>query len=326
MKDRETNEYTLGWGALAEQIELDQETRGDCNIYHFLPKDKPGWICQMNPSQGLFVSSAWFTPKNQINYRIYLNRPAMWLFCVDCGEISITQQGKAKYHIGTNMHIFINPQKPFRMQFPKGVHTCFTSILVFDSFIENALLGRSQGPKIQIKDAAYWKKIHYDLPYIMLIMEQLRWAVRGLYFNPLGVESLVIHLLTAIAQNYPKPPKFIAQRHCYVNWENEQKIDEVKKQIDKDILNLPSVHVMCQMAEMSESKFRNSFKNLYGMPLYEYIKRETMKKAMQLLSADHLSISDIAELCGYNNQSKFAAAFKSIHGISPSQFRKSFNL
>ncbi|MCS4478041.1 helix-turn-helix domain-containing protein [Clostridium botulinum] len=51
-----------------------------------------------------------------------------------------------------------------------------------------------------------------------------------------------------------------------------------------------------------------------------------MKRAMQLLSADHLSIRNISELCGYKNPAKFAAAFKNIHGITPSDFRKSFNL
>ena len=77
---------------------------------------------------------------------------------------------------------------------------------------------------------------------------------------------------------------------------------------------------------MSESKLRQSFKNHYGIPLYRYIRIETMKRAMQLLSADHLSICNISELCGYKNPAKFAAAFKSIHGITPSDFRKSFNL
>ncbi|MCS4463649.1 hypothetical protein JTT01_03285 [Clostridium botulinum] len=53
---------------------------------------------------------------------------------------------------------------------------------------------------------------------------------------------------------------------------------------------------------MSESKLRQSFKNHYGIPLYRYIRIETMKRAMQLLSADHLSIRNISELCGYKIQ------------------------
>ncbi|MDF2888546.1 MAG: AraC family transcriptional regulator [Lacrimispora sp.] len=51
-----------------------------------------------------------------------------------------------------------------------------------------------------------------------------------------------------------------------------------------------------------------------------------MKRAMQLLSSDYLSIQHIAELCGYKNASKFTAEFQEIHGITPSQFRKTFNL
>ena len=51
-----------------------------------------------------------------------------------------------------------------------------------------------------------------------------------------------------------------------------------------------------------------------------------MKRAMQMLADDDLNIKNIAHLCGYENAAKFAAAFKEVHGITPSDFRKGFGL
>ncbi|MFT4142880.1 MAG: AraC family transcriptional regulator [Mobilitalea sp.] len=45
-----------------------------------------------------------------------------------------------------------------------------------------------------------------------------------------------------------------------------------------------------------------------------------------MLARDDLSIKNISTLCGYENPAKFAAAFKDVHGITPSAFRKGFGL
>lgn len=61
---------------------------------------------------------------------------------------------------------------------------------------------------------------------------------------------------------------------------------------------------MCQLSELSESMLRQSFINLYGVPIYEYIRIEPMKRAMQLLSEDNLGIHNIAEQCEYKKSRK----------------------
>ncbi|WP_099469587.1 helix-turn-helix transcriptional regulator [Konateibacter massiliensis] len=322
----ETEIYTLGWGALAKEHRLATRPIGNGLIYHFPPSWEQGWIHEMHPAEGVFTASAWFTPTKQIRHKINVSKPAMWIFCIDCGDITISQQGKLPQKLTPMTHVIINPQKPFSFVFPKGVHACFTSVLIFEDFIEKVLQGRENAPIFHVEDAVNWKSQHYNTPYIMLILEQIRWAVRNADFPLLGLESMVTLLLSAIAQNYPEEPIRRRSRVHYVNWENEQKIYKVKVALDNDILNAPGITEMCKLAQMSESKLRNSFRNLYGVSLYDYIRIEKMKRAMQLLGADHLSIHNIAEQCGYQNQSKFTSAFKAVHGITPSEFRKAFNL
>lgn len=323
---KELDIYNFGWEAMAKEHQLTTRTNGKGLVHNFPPSWQQGWISEMHPAEGVFAASAWFTPIKQIRHRINIKMPAMWIFCIDCGDILISQQGKATQKLTPTTHVIINPEKPFSITFPKDVHACFTSVLIFEDFIEKVLQGRENTPAFHISDARQWQSQHYNTPYIMLIMEQIRWAVRNADFPLLGIESMIVHLLSSIAQNYPEASIRRSSRRHYVNWENEQKIYKVKVALEKDILNPPSLTEMCKLAQMSESKLRNSFRNLYGVPLYDYIRTETMKRAMQLLAADHLSIRNIAEQCGFQNQSKFTAAFKDVHGITPSEFRKAFNL
>ena len=47
-----------------------------------------------------------------------------------------------------------------------------------------------------------------------------------------------------------------------------------------------------------------------------------LEKAADELAGGELSIMEIAGMCGYENCSKFAAAFKGEYGVSPSDYRR----
>lgn len=314
------------WEELVKRYNLKKGKYYNGEIYYFPPDWTNGWIASMKPREDLIISSAWFTSKEKIVHKINSQSECIWILCIDSGEILINQQGKISQKLDKTTHIIINPKKPFTFTFNKSEHYCFTSVLVSNKFIIDKLKTTENKAKITIEDIKQWKSENLNTADIMLIMEQLRWAVRGGDISLLAYEAMVIHLLTSIERNYPTVLKRRENRRNYVTWENEQKIYNVKKIVDKDILNVPSIEKLSRIAEMSESKFREGFKNIYGIPIYSYIRRENMKRAMQLMSEDHLSIGEIASKCGYKNPSKFSAAFKDIHKITPSDFRKTFNL
>lgn len=73
---------------------------------------------------------------------------------------------------------------------------------------------------------------------------------------------------------------------------------------------------------ISETNLCSCFKALYGQPVGTYIRTERIKYAAELLTGKtEMSVGDIASLVGYDNQSKFAAAFKTIRGYSPLAYR-----
>lgn len=73
---------------------------------------------------------------------------------------------------------------------------------------------------------------------------------------------------------------------------------------------------------VSRTLFLNCFKEMYGLPLYSYMKEYRMNAAAVMLLQEEKDISVIANLLGYQSASKFAFAFRDIFGLSPSEYRK----
>ncbi len=73
---------------------------------------------------------------------------------------------------------------------------------------------------------------------------------------------------------------------------------------------------------VSDTYLQNAFRSVYGMPVISFIRTQKMQSAAQVLIHTTRTIDEIAEEFGYENESKFSAAFKRIMGDSPGVYRK----
>lgn len=64
------------------------------------------------------------------------------------------------------------------------------------------------------------------------------------------------------------------------------------------------------------------FKQELGMPFVQLLTTTRIQKAIQLLNATDMTIHEIAESVGYQNQHYFSTSFKKVTGVSPNQYRK----
>lgn len=98
------------------------------------------------------------------------------------------------------------------------------------------------------------------------------------------------------------------------------------KRIHKLIIDNPeknyTVEELSKRFDIPESTLRKNFRVIYGSPIYQYIKNHKMSFAAELLRSEtDIKISDIAERVGYDNPSKFSAAFKCVMGVTPVVYR-----
>ena len=73
---------------------------------------------------------------------------------------------------------------------------------------------------------------------------------------------------------------------------------------------------------VSDTYLQNAFRSVYGMPVISFIRTQKMQRAAQVLIHTNRTIDEIAEEFGYENESKFSAAFKKIMGDPPGVYRK----
>lgn len=73
--------------------------------------------------------------------------------------------------------------------------------------------------------------------------------------------------------------------------------------------------------EMSVSHLQKLFKQVYGVPVYRYIKEYRLEQAAVELVRSRKPITEIAQQAGYDNASKFSESFKRRYGKTPSRYR-----
>ncbi len=86
------------------------------------------------------------------------------------------------------------------------------------------------------------------------------------------------------------------------------------------------VSELASMAGVSRSHFAALFRQATGCGVVEYVKRLRMARASELLLTTELSVSAISRLVGYQDPLYFSRQFRSVHGLSPSSFRRQENV
>lgn len=110
------------------------------------------------------------------------------------------------------------------------------------------------------------------------------------------------------------PQKSAADRDKYVEWVTRY----VNAHLGEN-LNLDKISAYLYI---SKNYMSSIFSHKMGMPLKDYIIRQRMERARQMLLSSNLPIRDIAALVGYSSASHFSAEFRKTFHEKPSDYRR----
>lgn len=99
-------------------------------------------------------------------------------------------------------------------------------------------------------------------------------------------------------------------------------VKAVSEYITQNLNGKISVKQLTNKFGVSDTHLQNAFKSVYGMPVISFIRTQKMQSAAQVLIHTNRTVDEIAEEFGYENESKFSAAFKKIIGDTPGVYRK----
>jgi AraC-like DNA-binding protein len=86
----------------------------------------------------------------------------------------------------------------------------------------------------------------------------------------------------------------------------------------------PSIAEVANECRLSTSYFARAFKQATGMPPYRWLTKQRVERAKELLRDPRRELADIAQLCGFVDQSHFTRIFSRSEGHSPGRWRRLF--
>ena len=99
-------------------------------------------------------------------------------------------------------------------------------------------------------------------------------------------------------------------------------IRQIHDQLTAHLDRKTTIDELSKQYHMNPTTLKNTFKEVYGVSIAAHIKGHRMDRAARLLRETDLSVAEVARAVGYDSQSRFTAAFKSVFQTLPREYRK----
>ena len=132
------------------------------------------------------------------------------------------------------------------------------------------------------------------------------------------VEHLISALSMHLIRHYSTKVQLIRD---YTDGLSKCKLQRAISYINEHLAENLSLKEMSNAIEMSPHYFTRLFKQSTGMNAYQYLIHCRMERAKHLLCKQDLSIAEVAQQIGFQNQGHFTNAFRKNTGTTPKVYR-----
>lgn len=236
----------------------------------------------------------------------------------DLHELYYMARGSTTYYIGNKIY---HIQRGNFVFIPKGIlhKTAYET----QSSIERLLINFSDAiftnELQEIKQELYSSRVinipEEKIPFFEALLKQIESEDRQKdAYSPIVLRLHITQLLVALCRyKCHFTPVFSG---------TDQTIYDISKYISRHFQESFSLKELSQTFSMSESHLSRTFKFHTGIGLTEYITYVRITHAEKLLKETSLSITQIAQQCGYSDSNYFSTVFKRVKQLSPQKYRK----
>jgi AraC-like DNA-binding protein len=137
--------------------------------------------------------------------------------------------------------------------------------------------------------------------------------------NQLFVDHMMLALTAHVAQAYGGlRPGGEQARGGLAPWQ----VRRACEKLDSDLGGKLSLQQIAAEFDLSVSHFSRAFRTSTGLPPHQWLLRQRVKAAKQLMTVRDLPLSEIAISAGFANQSHFTRVFSAVTGVSPGAWRR----
>jgi|GEM_PF-1422625 len=89
----------------------------------------------------------------------------------------------------------------------------------------------------------------------------------------------------------------------------------------QDLSSPPTIASLARDVLLSESQLKHSFREMFGVSIYQYFQRMRLEKARQLLAEKGRTVKEVAYELGFTNTGHFSRLFERAFHIKPKKFQ-----
>lgn len=152
-----------------------------------------------------------------------------------------------------------------------------------------------------------------DINYHARLSDEIECSILSKPFVPGEFCSLIIAIADLIRKENSDSSNVSADKM-------EELIRYIKMHLDEDL----SLDLLSSFAHYSTSYCSKCFKAYTGTNISDYIRDLRIKRAETLLKTTDYQVQEIADMVGISKINTFGTVFRSVHGISPSEYRSKY--
>lgn len=99
-------------------------------------------------------------------------------------------------------------------------------------------------------------------------------------------------------------------------------LTELREKIYRNPQMKWNVDSLASEVSMSRSYFQHIYRDIFGVSCMTDVINGKIEKAKEILSETGCTVSQIATMCGYDNEEHFMRQFKKIVGVTPTAYRR----
>lgn len=150
---------------------------------------------------------------------------------------------------------------------------------------------------------------------IMESRHSLSPTLRDRYLQTLSMQLLLEVLGTLERGTLLRGPSSIGGRDA-------SRIEQARDYLAQNYVNPPNIIELARRFGLNGTKLKESFRQIVGFTIYEYILRLRMERAAAMLISGDYDIAQVAYAVGYEYPANFTAAFKRHFGLLPRDWRR----
>lgn len=306
-----------GFGSNVHEIAAE----GECRVMRLDDESGEGFMTIYRVFDGVYLMYNDFHLKSCVSE--YQNSDT--IFCIDhCREGRIEHEntlGERYYLEAGDMRIDKRVHHEGRVVLPLS-HYHGISIGFLRGAAEESL--KKEMPSLPVDLSGLAEKFCPDnREFLLRTNDMLSSVFQQLYHAPkcIRLDYFKVKIAELLLLLEAADPCFDTGQRQYFPASQTEKVKEIHSLITSELDKSFTVGQLSDIFGMPPASLRKVFKAVYGAPIYQYIKSCKMKAAASMLISESVTVAEVAQRLGYDNASKFSAAFRDVMGSTPQKYR-----